>query len=318
MRAVRLLDFFTTHPGRGFTLSDLSRQLRLSKSVTHVIATTLADAALLVQNPATHEYRLGPALVPMGDVADRGFAALMHAKDEATRLAEEYESEVLITAATKEELLILGHAGVPLPHSVMWREGQRHPLLPPVGALHMAWSSPATVEAWLARLGASLAESEREHHRLGLSAVRRRGFLIGLLVPAIYDIYGLYSNDRVYTEEGWREVSSAIAALAHDPRHLPVDDSELGEDEQLAAIQAPVFGPEGSLLFAINLVPDAQYRVRDIPVLSRAVLRAAGRVMATNDGRHPAGTDQPSVGVSADAADPDADVPLLGSLPDRS
>src|ERR1700722_6146202 len=102
MRAVRLLDFFTTHPGRGFTLSDLSRQLRLSKSVTHVIATTLADAALLVQNPATHEYRLGPALVPMGDVADRGFAALMHAKDEATRLAEEYESEVLITAATKE------------------------------------------------------------------------------------------------------------------------------------------------------------------------------------------------------------------------
>ena len=43
------------------------------------------------------------------------------------------------------------------------------------------------------------------------------------------------------------------------------------------------------MLFAITLIPDEEHRARDIPTLSRAVLRAAGRVMAATDGRHPSG-----------------------------
>lgn len=70
-RAVQVLDFLTTHPGRGFTLSELSRRLRISKATAHGILTTLTDRALVQRNPDTNEYRLGPALVPMGSVAER-------------------------------------------------------------------------------------------------------------------------------------------------------------------------------------------------------------------------------------------------------
>jgi hypothetical protein len=115
----------------------------------------------------------------------------------------------------------------------------------------------------------------------------------------------------VYTAAGWDELSAAMAALAHDPHHLPSHDEDLPQDERLAGVTAPVFGPDGSLLFAINLAPDERYRVRDIPVLSRAVLRAAGRVMATNDGRPPAASRATAGDPATDLRDLDADAPVL-------
>jgi hypothetical protein len=48
-----------------------------------------------------------------------------------------------------------------------------------------------------------------------------------------------------------------------------------------------VFGPDETMLFVLSLVPNPGHRAPDIPVLARAVLRAAGRVMAQIDGRQP-------------------------------
>jgi DNA-binding IclR family transcriptional regulator len=250
-----------------------------------VILADLADGALVVRNPVTNEYRPGAALVPMGTVAERSLPALTHAKREAGRLADEHEAEVVIVMATADELLILGHAGVPRMQSVLFREGQRHPLLPPMGATALAWRGDAAVEAWLDRHGTELSESERERYRAGLDAIRRRGFFVGLLVPTLDDLHDLYTRDDVYAPEGQRAISRAIAALAHDG-YLPVDD-EFPPDAKLSGVSAPVFGPDGKMLFAITLIPDEEHRGRDVPVLARAVLRAAGRVMAATDGHHP-------------------------------
>ena len=292
-RAVRILDLLTTHPGRGFSLSELARELGISKSTLHVILNDLTDGALIVRNPATNEYRPGPALVPMGTVAERSLPALMHAKREAVRLADEHEAEVVIVTATTDELLILGHAGVPRMQSVMFREGQRHPLMPPMGATSLAWRGDQAIEAWLARLGPELTEAERERYRAGLDAIRRRGFFVGLLVPALHDLHDLYAGGHVYTPEGQRAIGRALAALSHDA-YLPAND-DLPPDAELSAVSAPVFGPDGTMLFAITFIPDEEHRARDIPVLSRAVLRAAGRVMAATDGRHPrSGTARPA------------------------
>src|SRR5438045_1900304 len=67
-RGILILDFLTTHPGRGFTAAELSRRLGISRSTAHSILITMADRALVLRNPDTHEYRLGPALVD----AERG------------------------------------------------------------------------------------------------------------------------------------------------------------------------------------------------------------------------------------------------------
>jgi hypothetical protein len=84
-----------------------------------------------------------------------------------------------------------------------------------------------------------------------------------------------------------------MAALAHDEDYLSRAD-DLSPDTQLGAVVVPVLGPDETLLFAISLVPN-RTSARDVPAVSRALMRAAESVMATIDGRPPIGASQPKV-----------------------
>jgi DNA-binding IclR family transcriptional regulator len=282
-RAIQILDFLTMHPGRGFTVSEISRRLRISKSTARGVLGSLTARALLLRSPETGEYRLGPALIPMGAVAERALAACGHAKREAERLAEEYDGECLVVMATRDELLIVGYAGVPRPHSTTFREGQRQPLAPPLGTVILAWSSDDAVEAWLDRLGAELTEPEREYYRQAVKSVRERGYSVALRTPSLFEFNELLTGADLYTARGRSEISQALSTLAHDS-HLPSAES-MPPDAEIATISAPIFGPDGEILFAIALVPGPAYRARDVLELAQAPVRAAGRVMAAIDGR---------------------------------
>jgi DNA-binding IclR family transcriptional regulator len=284
-RAFQMIDFLTAHPGRGFTLAELSRRLRISKSTAHVVLTTLADRGVLQRSPDSFEYRLGPALVPIGAVAERTFPALTLAKEEAERLATDWDGECIVVLAVGDELLVVGRAGIPGPLSVTYLEGQRHPLAPPLGTIVLAWTDEQAVDAWLDRLEHALADAERDRYRDALAAIRRRGYSVGLRVPGLLALRELYENGNLYTPEGRREISRALSALAHD-EFLPVGD-ELPPDAEIGFVGAPVFGPDGSMLFAITVLPGDQHGGRDLPALARAVVRAAGRVTAAIDGRRP-------------------------------
>ncbi len=283
-RVVQILDFLTTHPGRGFTLSELSRQLRLSKTTTYKILGTLTDRALVLRNPDTFDYRLGPALVPMGNVAGRNLPALTHAENEAGRLAEEHDAECVVVMATDADLLVVHHAGIPGPLTSTFQEGQRHPLVPPFGTVLLAWAGEHTVETWLSRPGPELTDADRERYRGAVEDVRRRGYAIGIRVPRLYELRELYGTADLNTPQGRLELSGTLAAFAHDDFVPP--GGELPADAEVWSIGAPVFGPGGNLLFAITLIGE-HFRGRDVPKLSRAVVRAAGRVTRAIDGRHP-------------------------------
>lgn len=286
-RTIQILDFLTTHPGRGFTLSELSRRLRISKATAHGVLTTLSERAMVMRNPDTNEYRLGPALVPMGAVAERSFPALAHARGEAERLAEDFDAECVVVIASGEELLIAARAGVPGPQSITSHEGQRHPQAPPLGSVVIAWTADADVEAWLDRLDPKFTEAERRHYRAAVDQIRRQGYSVGVRVEELGRLSATYAEADLYSPEGRRRIGQAMAAVAHDHDYLPTADEEIDPDAELGSVAAPVFDSDGALLFAIALMPDAQ-RARDIPELSRAVLRAAGRVMDAIGGRRPA------------------------------
>lgn len=287
-RAVQILDFLTTHPGRGFTLSELSRRLGISKATAHGVLGTLTDRALLLRDPATNEFRLGPALVPMGSVAERTLPALTHARAEAERLADEFDGECVIVTAIGDEILLVGRAGVPGPQSITSHVGQRHPLAPPLGSFVIAWADERAAEAWLDRLGPELSASERGRYAAAIASIRRHGYAVGVRTPRLEELSRSYADADLYSPAGRREISLAMAAAAHDDDYLRAPD-ELPPDAELSSVAAPVFGPDGAMIFAIAIMPDGQ-RAEDLPALAKAVLRSSRRVMAAIDGREPAAT----------------------------
>jgi DNA-binding IclR family transcriptional regulator len=286
-RTVQILDFLTTHPGRGFTLSELSRQLLLSKATAYRILTELTNHAVLVRSPDSQEYRLGPALAAMGAVAERSFPALNLGKREAQRLADRHDAECVLLMPTEDEILVIGRSGVPGPMSFATYEGQRHPLLPPLGTIFLAWKSDDEIEAWLDRSGDQLSEEERDYYRRAILVDRRRGYNLALEVESLFDLYELYTAGNPYTPEGRQKIRRGYGTLAHHRGYLVVTDN-VHADAALSSISAPVFSPDGGMLFAITLLlTGTGRRAGDAPRLARALTRAAARVMTGIDGRHP-------------------------------
>ena len=68
-RAAKVLLAFTR--SEEWSLSDLSKDLRLHKSVVHRLVMTLADSALLLRDPRSGNYRLGPMMADLGARAER-------------------------------------------------------------------------------------------------------------------------------------------------------------------------------------------------------------------------------------------------------
>jgi DNA-binding IclR family transcriptional regulator len=291
-RAILVLDFLTTHPGRGFTLSQLSAQLRLNKSTAHSIMTTLTRRSLVLRNADTLEYRLGPALVPMGAVAERSFPALRHARSEADQLAVDFDGDCVIGMATGSEYLIVGRSGAGGPASMSYFEGQRYPLVPPLGFSEMVWAPEEVVEAWLDRVDPELTGDERDRYWAAVALARRQGYALAIRVPMLAELTRLERDEDAYMSDGRRHVSRAQTALAHDRRLLPVGD-DLSPDSEISSVSAPVFGPDGTVLLAISVIPGEPLRAADAPAIGRALVRSAARVTRTVDGRPPADADKP-------------------------
>jgi DNA-binding IclR family transcriptional regulator len=283
-RTIQILEFLTTHPGRGFTLSAISRELHISVSTAASILNTLAERALLVRDPDNLEYRLGVALVPIGAAAERNSGALTLARREAQRLAEQFDCECIVTTSTVDETLFLARAGTGGPYSVSMVDGQRVPVAPPLGSPLIAWMDDLEAEAWLNRFRGELTEAERAHYHATVDFSRQRGYTVYLRSERENEVLRLYAAGNLRTPDGREQLSAALTALAHEDDFLPASD-EIRPDAELSSIAAPIFEPNGTALLMITIRPTEAYRGRDVPVLARAVVQAAQRVTAAIDGR---------------------------------
>jgi len=77
-------------------VSDLSRLLNISKSTIFGITQALADLGALRQDPVSKKYRLGPALVKLGNQALSGVNLQAVAKPFMLQLSSEYQETVFL------------------------------------------------------------------------------------------------------------------------------------------------------------------------------------------------------------------------------
>ena len=91
-RAANILAFLTSHPSRGFTISELVQHLGMNIASAHATLAVLSDAGFVIRDPVHRTYVLGPALAATGFAALEQHPAIEAAIEQAEVLANELDS----------------------------------------------------------------------------------------------------------------------------------------------------------------------------------------------------------------------------------
>lgn len=280
-RTVAVLNFMAAHPDTWFSLSDLARRLGLPKATLHAQVNALSEAGYLLRHPVDKSYSLGPALIAVGNAAaSRQYEVVDFARDEMRRLADDLDIQVVASAQIGDEMVLLARAGETLPVGMSVQIGARIPLVPPLGTVFMAWSSPAEIDAWLRRVGPNASDEELDRYRQAIAAVRQRGYSIGLDATARTQLA------RALPDRG--RMGEAIEALGHEEYVLL--ELQHAASYRLSIVGAPVFGADGSVVLALSLFgfPAASLTAEEVPRYGDRLLQATDAVSRAIHGRRPA------------------------------
>jgi flavin reductase (DIM6/NTAB) family NADH-FMN oxidoreductase RutF/DNA-binding IclR family transcriptional regulator len=194
---------------------------------------------------------------------------------EATAAAT--QSQCIAAHLIDGNVVIIASAGTPAsPGLSAARIGSRHPAIPPLGAIWLAYAGNDEVERWLA-----LADSptDRDRYRQRLGQVRERGYSVGLMgadherIEAILERRTRQSPDQPLSPEERR----LIQALPYDP----LDYVPTASDLHVRSFHAPAFGPDGRVALVFVLVGFPRpARVEEARRTLAAVLELADQVTA--------------------------------------
>ena len=146
---------------------------------------------------------------------------------------------------TDEEIIFVARAGRASAYGLVLQVGQRVPLHPPLGLVFLAWASDEKIGRWLDRAEPALTPDDVEHQLHTLSAVRERGFSIGLESPARQGI-----GQAMLEERG--SITDLLSALGRVPYQLDVVEEQATYD--VTMIAAPIFDANREIVAALSLV----------------------------------------------------------------
>jgi flavin reductase (DIM6/NTAB) family NADH-FMN oxidoreductase RutF/DNA-binding IclR family transcriptional regulator len=194
------------------------------------------------------------------------------------QIAAELDMEAVAATSLGNDMLIIASARTAEVHGVSTRVGQRIPMVPPLGAVLIAWADESTQSRWLDAIPASGAP--REEYVALLERVRARGWSIGLVAESQGELFDavLRLSFQSPTEEQRQRLAAAGAGIRiddADPVDLDAHDSLF-----VRVISAPVFGADGRIAFTIGLVRPQQMSRSEIQAVLDRLLDVAAEMTA--------------------------------------
>jgi DNA-binding IclR family transcriptional regulator len=287
-RVVAVLDFLVAHPGERFGLSELARAVGLAKPTCLGIANELTRGGYLAHDPATKTYRLGPALIAAGRVAQHDFTAAALARRELADLSTRYDTVCTASAVVGEQIMVLERSG-PARAAATVKVGQTYPFAPPVGLMYVLWGGDRALDEWLARPPTLPSRTDRTHLRRVVGECRERGYLVESLSPNGMRLHSLMAGVAAYDLPA--EVRNLVGEMV----------SSLGERVYLGAdlaarrrhpvslIAAPTFDADGRQELVLTLYVGEAITGAEIARRGDALVAAAETVTEQVSGRRPTG-----------------------------
>jgi flavin reductase (DIM6/NTAB) family NADH-FMN oxidoreductase RutF/DNA-binding IclR family transcriptional regulator len=218
----------------------------------------------------------------LATVFDVGTAELMRQVEQVRPLVEnvaaELDMEAVAVTGRGHEMLVVASARTADVHGLPTRVGQRIPMVPPLGALLVAWGDDKSREAWLDSIPAE--GGERSDYELLLDRVRERGWSIGLLTDSVAQ-FDRTVNRASVTSPSLQETADLVAASAR----LRLEDSEPSDlssldPSEVRTIAAPVFDSGRNVAFMIVLITVRPMTLEQIEYTRGRVLKAAAEMSA--------------------------------------
>jgi len=241
-RALDIISFLAEHPNDSFTMAQLTRALRLNQGSAHAILTMLTEHGYLSRHPEHKTFRLGMALVGVGDAAAHANPVLGIAREELQKLSDAIDLPALASMRAEHELRVVVRTSPHVTSDAAHKVGQRYPLVPPIGAVLVAWAPSAVQDGWIDARAEGISGDDL---RGLLDAIRRRGYEIGggaaargALGAAAQDL-----SDDPLDEERRLLVRSYASLVPHSPAdEVAVVTSPVLDRHGVAVLECAVHG----------------------------------------------------------------------------
>jgi DNA-binding IclR family transcriptional regulator len=274
LRACDVLRYMAEDPTRSFTVSELARAVGVPRATCDAVLQALAAQRFVARSLDDRRYELGPGSIVLGEAARLANPVLSAAKMAGEELARALSTCVAVSIRDGDTIRVAEVFDFAPLLARRVRVGQAIPLVPPFGAVFVAWDDDA--ERWI---GTADNEPERERYRMALADVRRCGYSVGGSASRPSDLEAIESLASPAAAATARDRSKLLDELMHS-RYLSADLDDRST-LHVGQISAPVFGPDGRVSASL-LVPGPEHRVTAAQLgelagrVREAALRAAG------------------------------------------
>lgn len=277
-RVVAVLDFLARHPRERFGVSELARRLGLSKPTCLGIVTTLAESDYLVRDVQDKTYRLGPALISLGHMAQESMRADPSARAELRRLSGIAGTTVALSAVVDDRITVLELVGPP-GADVGVRVGQSYPFAPPVGLMFVLWDD-AALRDWLSREPTIPLRTDGERLERVIDECRRTGYLVERLTPGGRRLYALMAGMSNRLPDELQALLGELIADIGERVYLRSENQDRGHRRttrhDISVISAPVFDHHQRQAMVISLQIGTALTDTEIARRARALTATAG------------------------------------------
>jgi DNA-binding IclR family transcriptional regulator len=224
-RAARLLKVLADDPEREWSLTDLARALGSHPASCHTVVLALVEAGMVQRRGARTTFRLGPALIALGERARKTIGMVELAEPELIALRDRYGATAMLGMVSETAIIAVSVFPAPQPLGYGIVPDMAVPFKAPIGSLYVAWDSKEAIDAWIDRSRSELPASRERTLRSDLGVIRDRGW------------------SATTREDGHFGLSA----------YREVRDRDLKGDLLLVGISAPVLDRNGAVAFSLAL-----------------------------------------------------------------
>ena len=252
-RSIDIIELLATFPDRGFSMSEISRATGINIASCHAVLTTLTGRGYLVRSAGDKTYKLGLSLIAVGHGAEKSQPIAVRAMEAADKLSAELDVGALLTTAVGDEILAVYALEGPTGRSPGMHDGERLPLVAPLGAPFLAWASQAELEEWLARRPEPNNPDLSARIQRDISIIKKRGYQMyfsnGETVSFAALIAEMSASEAVSDYKG--KISSLASTFHYHMEQPESIDDDASYDVTLIA--APIFDRDGNAMFNLGL-----------------------------------------------------------------